>query len=75
MYTPNTINHTPLGLTGRGYAVAILRRLEQRWPELSSSQQAECSDILERLSAVLRREHSVCDRAVFTVPLVGHLTG
>ena len=52
------------GLTGKGSATALLVRVRETWDSLSPSQQAECSAIIERLAASLKREHSVRDRIV-----------
>ena len=59
------------GLTGKGRAAALLITVQQRWEQLTPDQQAECSAILERLAAALRREqaHPVPAR----VPLVGRV--
>ena len=76
MPTP-TINQSirpALGLTGRGRAVVILRQVQARWLELTPSQQAECSALLERLSAALRREHNVLTRQPSPLPLIGRIS-
>ena len=52
------------GLTGKGNAAALLIRVRDQWADLSPSQQAEATEILTRLAACLRREHSVLTRIV-----------
>ncbi len=67
MLTPTTPHRTTRrlsGLTGKGTAAALLIRVRDTWEQLSLSQQHECSAILERLAACLRREHSVLSRIV-----------
>jgi len=63
---PTTTKSTARGLSGltlKGTATVALVAVRDRWEQLSSSQQHECADLVERLSAALRREHSVADRA------------
>ncbi len=52
------------GLTGKGTAAALLIRVRDGWDQLSPSQRAEVTDILERLAVALKRSHSVRDRVV-----------
>jgi len=62
-------------LTPKGRAAVALIAVRDGWADLSPSQQAECGDLVERLSVALRREHSVADRAPspVRVPLVGRI--
>jgi hypothetical protein len=67
MHTPTIAHRTTRrvsALTGRGLAVVLLRQVQERWPELTPAQQAECTELLERLSVAFRREHSIRDRIV-----------
>ncbi len=67
MHTPTVAHRTTRrvsALTGRGLAVVLLARVRDGWPDLTPSQRTEVTDILERLAACLRREHSVRDRIV-----------
>ena len=82
--TPDRTTRPRSGLTAKGQAAVLLVRVRDTWADLSPSQQAECSELLARLSVALRREHSVCQRATAVtpapaggngrVPLVGRLT-
>ncbi|HSH82844.1 MAG TPA: hypothetical protein VLA19_30295, partial [Herpetosiphonaceae bacterium] len=76
MNTPDTIQGSTtrpaLGLTGRGRAVVILRRLEQRWSELTPSQQAEAERLLSKLAMTLRAEAT--GPAPVRVPLVARIS-
>jgi len=63
-------------LTPKGRATVALIAVRDRWGNLSPSQQAECAELLERLSVAMRREHSLANRAPspVLVPLVGRLS-
>ena len=43
-------------LTAKGRAYAILLQVRDRWGTLSAEQQAECAELLDRLSVAMRRE-------------------
>jgi hypothetical protein len=78
MNRPDTAQHTTRprsGLTAKGQAAALLVRVRDRWEQLSPAQQHECAEILGRLAATLRREHSVATRAPspVRVPLLGRV--
>jgi hypothetical protein len=60
-------------LTGKGRAYVLLMQVRDRWAELSPQQQAECSAILDRLQAAMRREDA-CQLARVRVPLVARLS-
>ena len=79
MPTPTTPHPTTRrrlsGLTPKGRATVALLAVRDRWDSLSPSQQAECAELLGRLSVALRGEPSVADRAPspVRVPLVGRI--
>jgi len=62
-------------LTSKGHAAVALIRVRDGWADLSPSQQAECAELLERLSMAMRREHCVATHAPSSarVPLVGRI--
>jgi antitoxin (DNA-binding transcriptional repressor) of toxin-antitoxin stability system len=79
MHTPTItkpITRRVGGLTDKGRVVAVLVTLREQWDTLSPSQQAEAANLVERLAAVYRREHSVSARTTTAVrvPLLGRLT-
>ncbi len=61
-------------LTTKARAVVALRQVEQRWETFSPSQQAECTDLVERLRVAMAREHSVASRQPIRVPLLARIT-
>jgi hypothetical protein len=60
-------------LTQKGRAAALLIRVRDSWEQLNPQQQAECSAILDRLQAAMRREDA-CQLARVRVPLVARLS-
>ena len=72
----HTVTRRLGGLTAKGTATVALISVRDRWEQLSPSQQAECAELLERLSVAIRREHSLANRAPspVLVPLVGRLS-
>lgn len=63
-----------VALTPKGRAVALLLAVRERWETLTPEQQAECSAILERLAAALRREEvSKPSTLPRPLPLIGRI--
>jgi len=72
---PQTARRRLSGLTPKGRATVALIAVRDRWELLSPSQQAECAELLGRLSVALRRE--TCPeygQVSRPLPLVGRLS-
>ena len=75
--TDRTTTRPAVGLTGKGRAYLALAAVRDRWDSLSDDQQAECADLVARLSVAMRNEKATSPghAGVTTrVPLVGRLS-